>query len=94
MITHKTKTSCSPVLQLVFPTAYPGVCCVLSCVQLSVTPWTVACRFPLPMEFPGKNTGAGCHFLSRDVPDLGIKPVSLVLAGRFLPPCRLGNHQA
>ena len=26
-------------------------------------PWTVACQAPLPWDFPGKNTGMGCHFL-------------------------------
>ena len=28
-----------------------------------VTPWTVAHQAPLPMGFPGKNLGVGCHFL-------------------------------
>ena len=37
--------------------------CVLSRVQLFATLWTVACQASLSMEFPGKNTGAGCHFL-------------------------------
>ena len=37
--------------------------CVLSCVQLFSTPWTVAHQAPLSMDFLGKNTGAGCHFL-------------------------------
>ena len=27
------------------------------------TPWTVAHQAPLSMDFPGKNTGVGCHFL-------------------------------
>ena len=36
---------------------------LLSCVQLIVTLWTVACQAPLPWNFPGKNTGVGCHFL-------------------------------
>ena len=35
----------------------------LSHVQLSATPWTVAYQAPLSMNFPGKNTGVGCHFL-------------------------------
>ena len=40
------------------------LCCAesLSCVQLFVTPWTVA-KFLCPRAFPGKNTGVGCHFL-------------------------------
>ena len=35
----------------------------LSRVQLFATPWTVAHQAPLSMNFPGKNTGVGCHFL-------------------------------
>ena len=37
--------------------------CVLSYIQLSVTPWTVPHQAPLSMGFPGKNTGVDCHFL-------------------------------
>ena len=38
--------------------------CVFSHFQLFVTPWTVACqRLLCPWDFPGKNTGVGCHFL-------------------------------
>ena len=33
-----------------------------SCLTL-VTPWTVAPRLVCPWDFPGKNTGEGCHFL-------------------------------
>ena len=33
----------------------------LSRVWLFVTPWTVA-RLLCPWDFPGKNTGVGCHF--------------------------------
>ena len=29
----------------------------------SVTMWTVALQTPLSWDFPGKNTGVGCHFL-------------------------------
>ena len=32
--------------------------CVLSCVQVFVMPWLLC-----PWNFPGKNTGVGCHFL-------------------------------
>ena len=27
------------------------------------TPWAVARQAPLSMDFPGKSTGVGCHFL-------------------------------
>ena len=30
--------------------------------DIFVTPWTVACRDPLSMDFPSKNTGMGCLF--------------------------------
>ena len=33
--------------------------CVLRCVQLSVTPWTVSPQSPLSMGFSSKNTGVG-----------------------------------
>ena len=36
---------------------------LLNHVWLFVTPWTVAHRAPLSMEFSGKNTGMGCRFL-------------------------------
>ena len=41
-------------------------------------------RLLCPWDFPGKNTGVGCHFLfQEDLPDPGIKPPSPALAGRF-----------
>ena len=33
----------------------------LSRVQLFATPWMVAYRLSGPWDFPGKNTGVGCH---------------------------------
>ena len=36
--------------------------CVLRYVWLFATPWTVALQALRPWNFPGKNTGAGCHF--------------------------------
>ena len=42
------------------------VCCcclvVKSCTTF-VTPQIIDCQAPLSMDFPGKNTGVGCHFL-------------------------------
>ena len=38
-----------------------------SCLTLSVTPWTVACQLLCPWDFPGKNTGVGCHFLLQGI---------------------------
>ena len=37
--------------------------CVLSHVWLFTTTWTMPTRLLCPWEFPGKNTGEGCHFL-------------------------------
>ena len=35
-----------------------------SCPTLA-TPWTAACQVPL--GFPGKSTGVGCHFLLQEI---------------------------
>ena len=43
------------------------MCCVLSRVRLSVTPWTVAHQAPLSWNSPGKNTGVGSHFLLQEI---------------------------
>ena len=60
---------------------------MLSYVWFFVTPWIIATRLLCPWNFPGKNTGAGCHLLLQGIsPDSGIKPESLVspaLAGKF-----------
>ena len=49
-----------------------------------VTPCTVAFQTSLPMEFPRQGYWSGLPFPSpEDLPDPGIEPVSLVLAGRF-----------
>ena len=37
-----------------------------SCPTLA-TPWTVAHQAPLSVDFPGKNTGVGCHFLFQGI---------------------------
>ena len=65
----------------------------LSRIQLSATPWTVACQAPLSMGFPRQEHFSQARTLewvaissSRDPPDPGIKPTSLVspeLAGGF-----------
>ena len=58
---------------------------VFSHVQFFATPWTVACQAPLSMGFSRQEYWSGLPFPPPgDVPDPGIEPVSLVLAG--------GNH--
>ena len=52
------------------------------------TPRTVARQAVYPWDFPGKNTGMGCHFLLQGLPDPGIKPASPaspILQANFLP---------
>ena len=60
---------------------------VLSHVQLSVTPWTLAYQALLSMEFSRQYYWSGLPFPTPgDLPDPGIKPASLVspaLAGGF-----------
>ena len=72
------------------PEFWPLACvcmCMLSCVRLFATPWTVAPLVPLSMEFPWQEYG---NVLPLPTPgnfhDSQIKPVSFaspVLAGRF-----------
>ena len=52
---------------------------MLSRVQLSLTPWTVAHQAPLSMGFPRQAYWSGLPFPPpRDVPNPGIKPTSPV----------------
>ena len=53
---------------------------LLSCVGLFPTPWTVAYKAPLSMEFSRQEYWSGLPFPSpRDLPDSGIEPVSPAL---------------
>ena len=53
--------------------------CVLTYVQLFVTPWTVAHQAPLSMGFSRQEYWSGLPFFSSgDLPDPGIKLTSLV----------------
>ena len=57
------------------------------CVQLFVTPWTIACHPSLFMEFFRQEYGSRLPFpILEDLPNPGIKPMSLAspaLAGGF-----------
>ena len=61
--------------------------CVLHCVQVFATPWTVAHQAPLSMGFPRQESWSGSPFPPPgDLPDPWIEPVSPVfpaVAGRF-----------
>ena len=57
----------------------PLCICVLSCVQLFATPWTVAHQTPLSKEFFRQEYWSGLLFPSLgDLPNPGIKPSFLV----------------
>ena len=58
--------------------------CVLSPVQLFVSPQTVACQALLSMEFPRQEYWSGLLSLPPgDLPNQGIEPMSPALAGIF-----------
>ena len=60
-----------------------------------VTPWTVACKSPLSMEFSRQEYWSDLPFPPPgDLPDPGIKTLSPALEGRFFttaPPGKLVN---
>ena len=61
-------------------------------VRLCATPWTVDCQAPLSMGFSRQEYWSGLPFPSpEDLPDPGIKPVSLMSPAWwiFLPPAPL-----
>ena len=60
--------------------------CFFSCVQLFVTPWTVACQAPLSMGFSSQGYWNGLPFPSPGyLPEPGIKPASPALQAESLP---------
>ena len=69
---------------------------VLSCVQLFAAPWAVAHQAPPSMEFSRQEYWNGLPFPTPgDLPDPGIKPMSLAfsaLAGRFFTKTNHVNH--
>ena len=76
---------------------YTQLCaCMLSHIQLFVTPWTVARQASLSMGFPRQECWNGLPFPSPgDLPDPGIEPASPALAGECfstVPPGHLRMH--
>ena len=60
--------------------------CVVNCVQLFVTPWTVACQDPLSMKISRQEYWSGLSFSSPgDLLDPGIKPRFPALQTDSLP---------
>ena len=63
------------------------IACMLSCISLFVTLWTVARQAPLSMEFPRQESWSGLPCLPPgDLPNPGIEPMfpaSPALAGGF-----------
>ena len=58
-------------------------CCCYYLVSV-MTPWTGACKAPLPMRFPKTRILEWTViFFSRNLPHRGIEPESLALAGDF-----------
>ena len=65
--------------------------CMLSCVQLFATPWTVAHKAPLSMGFSRQEYCSGLPFpFPGDFPDSGIEPKSPALQVDSLPLSHLG----
>ena len=52
----------------------------LSHIRFFATQWTVAHQTPLSMNFPGKNTGIGCHFLLQGIFPTQLLKLSLVIS--------------
>ena len=53
----------SPSSENVYYSLWHGMVCVLSCIQLFATKWTVDSQAPLSMGFPRKEYWSACHFL-------------------------------
>ena len=76
-----------------------GVCIIVGSICLTPcdpTDHNLPSSSLSPWDFPGKNTGVGCHFLLQrtDLPNTGIKPafpVAPALAGAFFTTEPPGN---
>ena len=74
------------VLSIKFGGQLLYVCVLIPQLCLTMTPWTVACRAPLSMEFSWQEYRSGLPFPSLgDLPDPGIEPGSPALQADSLP---------
>ena len=61
------------------------VCCVVTRSSLTlVAPWTTPARLLCPWDFPGKNTGVGCHFWLQGIFPIQGRNMSLLLGRQIL----------
>ena len=68
--------------------------CMLSCVELFDSPWTIALQASLSMGFPRREYWSGLFFASPvDLPNPGIKPPSPALAEGFFTADPSGKPQ-
>ena len=68
------------------PKTYINIWSHFSHVQVFAMLWTIDHQVPLSIEFPGKNTGVGCHFLLQGYfPDQRIEPRSPAMEADSLP---------
>ena len=70
MCVHACVCECVCMCVLAHVCARSHVCACahgFSRVQLFVASWIVICQAPLSRNFPGKNAGAGCHFLLQEI---------------------------
>ena len=74
---------------------YKCCCCCLfiqSCPTLCDPTDYSPARLLCPWDFPGKNIGVGCHFVSPgDLPDPGMEPGSPAVLGGFFTTVPLGS---
>ena len=65
---------------------------LLSCVQLFANPWTLAHQPPLSLEFSRQKYWSELPFPPpEDLPNTGIEPACLALAGRLLTTTQPGK---
>ena len=86
------ESQAGPLIQLPRKLGHKLPCaCSLSCLQLSMTSWTVALWRSCPWDFPDKKTGVGGHFLLQGIfLTQGWKPCLLNLLHHSLPLSHLG----